>query len=203
MKLYYTPGTCALAPHILIREAGLDVEPVRVTFAPEGRTVEGRDYYEINPLGVVPTLALDGGEILTENAVILQYLASLAHDSRFGPPPGGTARWHFLERLHFVATELHKGGFSPLFKPYNQGEPREHLVKALAARFDLVEAILQRQPWLTGEDYSIVDMYAFVTLRWSEGRQVDLSPWPKLADYKARIAARPAVQAAMQEQGLT
>lgn len=201
MKLFYSPGSCSLAPHILIREAGLDVEPVRVVTGPEGKAAGGRDYFTINPLGSVPTLEFDDGDILAENAVILQYLAGLAPEQRFGPPESGQERWHFLERLHFVSTELHKG-FSPLFRPYIQGEVREAFVKALSPRFEVVDKILERTPWLTGQDYGIVDIYAFVTLRWSERHNVDLAPWPQILAFKQKVASRPAVHQAMREQGL-
>jgi glutathione S-transferase len=201
MKLYYSPGNCSLAPHILVHEAGLDVERVRVVTGPDGRTAGGRNYYEINPLGAVPALALDDEDVLTENAVILQFLAALTPAQAFGPPTDAIARWHFLERLNFVATELHKG-FSPLFKPFMQGEPREGLVKGLHSRFNLVERILERQPWLAGGAYGVVDMYAFVVLRWTDRHQIDLTPWPNVSAYRQRIAARPAVKTAMAEQGL-
>src|SRR5438477_6911017 len=115
MKLYYAPQACSLAPHIIAREAGLEIELVKVEFAADGRRAGGRDYWQINPKGSVPALELDSGEILTENAVVLQYLASLAPQANLGPPAEGLAHWRFLELLNFIATELHKT-FTPLFK---------------------------------------------------------------------------------------
>ncbi|HRO03763.1 MAG TPA: glutathione S-transferase N-terminal domain-containing protein, partial [Terricaulis sp.] len=114
MKLYYAPGACSLAPHIIVREANLDVALDKVAFAPERRTEGGRDFYEINPQGAVPTLELDDGKILTEAQVLLQYLAAQAPDKKLLPSEG-FAKWRALETLNFIATELHKG-IGALFK---------------------------------------------------------------------------------------
>jgi glutathione S-transferase len=200
MKLYYAPGACSLAPHIVAREAGLDVQLEKVEFGPDGRWAGGRNYWQINPKGAVPALDLDNGEVLTENAVILQYLSSLAPQANLGPPAEGMAHWRFLELLNFIATELHKG-FAPLFK---QPTPavREATIEALGLRFDLLARQLADRSYLTGERFTIADAYAYVILNWTRLHQLDLTPWPSLRALMDRIEARPAVQQARREEGL-
>ena len=200
MKLYYAPGACSLAPHVIAREAGLDVRLEKVEFGPDGRWAGGRNYWQINPKGAVPALELDNGELLTENAVILQYLASLAPQAGLGPPAEGMAHWRFLELLNFIATELHKG-FAPLFK---QPTPavREAAIEALGLRFDLLARQLADRSYLTGERFTIADAYAYVTLNWTRLHRLDLTPWPSLRALMDRIEARPAVRHARREEGL-
>jgi glutathione S-transferase len=200
MKLYFAPGACSLAPHIVAREAGLEIALEKVEFAADGRWAGGRDYWRINPKGAVPALELDSGDILTENAVVLQYLASLAPQANLGPPAEGLAHWRFLETLNFIATELHKG-FTPLFKGPTD-EVRRTTVEALGKRFDLLSAQLADRSWLTGERFTIADAYAYVTLNWTRLHKIDLTPWPSLQAYMSRIEARPAVQQARREEGL-
>ncbi|CAN7576063.1 glutathione transferase GstA [Phenylobacterium sp. LjRoot219] len=201
MKLYYAPGACSLAPHIVAHEAGLDVQLEKVEFRSDGsKSAGGRDYREINPKGSVPALELDDGEVLTENAVILQYLASLAPRADLGPPADGVSRWRFLELLNFIATELHKG-FSPLFKQPTPAA-REAIVQALGQRFDLMDRQLADRSYLTGDRFTVADAYAYVILNWTRLHQIDLTPWPSLRAFMERVEARPAVQRARREEGL-
>ena len=197
MKLYYAPGTCALAPHIIVREAGLDVALEAVDLK-QKRTARGHDYRLINRQGSVPALELDDGEVLTEAQVVLQYLAARAPKAGLAPAHG-MAHWRLLETLAFIATELHKG-FGPLWhKP--APEVREAAIKHLAGRFALLEHKLDDKPYLLG-DYSIADAYAFVTMRWARHFGIDLSGAPKLEAYFQRMLARPAVRQALEEEGL-
>lgn len=200
MRLYYAPGACSLAPHIVIREAGLNVALDRVKFGADGRATEsGRNFYDINPQGAVPALELDNGEVLTEAQVLLQYLASLAPEKGLAPNEG-FAKWRALETLNFIATELHKGT-SPLFKKPNP-EAREAAVKNLFSRYKLLEGKLGDKDYLLGE-FSIADAYAFVMLTWARKFELDLSGFPKLLAYFDRVKARPAVQQALQAEGLS
>jgi len=199
MRLYYSPGACSLAPHIVIREAGLDVKLDKVTFGEKRTTEDGRDFLAINPQGSVPTLELDDGSVLTENAVVLQYLASLAPDANLAPQEG-MAHWRLLEMLNFIATELHKG-FSPLFhKP--SPDLRETLIKQLRSRLTLLGAKLGEKRFLMGEHFTIADAYAFVILRWARHFQVDVSGAPELTFYFEKLLSRPAVKTALAEEGL-
>lgn len=201
MKLYFAPGACSLAPHIIAREAGLQVDLVKVSFSKDARTAEGRDFYTINPLGAVPALGLDSGELLTENAVILQYLAEQAPQSGLGPPAAGMARWRFLELLNFIATELHKG-FGPLFKAETPPQVRDAVIDALGKRFTLLERQPEGKTYLTGERFTIVDAYAYVVLNWTNYHKIDVDPWPGLKTFLQRVKERPAVQQARREEGL-
>ncbi len=198
MKLYYAPGACSLAPHIVIREAGLDVALDKVAFAPERRTEDGRNFYEINPQGAVPTLELDDGKILTEAQVLLQYLAAQAAEKKLLPTEG-FAKWRALETLNFIATELHKG-IGALFKKPGP-EARPGVEANIVSRLGLLDGKLGDQDYLLG-DFSVADAYAFVTLRWAKAFKIDLSPWPRLEAYFQRVQARPAVQAALAAEGL-
>ncbi|MBI3439192.1 MAG: glutathione transferase GstA [Proteobacteria bacterium] len=199
MKLYFSPGACSLAPHIVVREAGLDVALDKITFGEQRTTEGGLDFYGINPQGSVPTLELDDGSVLTENAAVLQYLAAQAPNADLAPP-SGMAHWRLLETLNFIATELHKG-FSPLFhKP--SAETREAIVKQLLNRLALLQGKLGDKQFLVGDHFTIADAYAFVVLRWAHRFGLDLSSLPRLTAYFERLSARPAVQAALQEEGL-
>jgi glutathione S-transferase len=199
MKLYYTPGACSQAPHIVLRELGLDFEPVRVDLRAK-KLESGEDYLAINPKGAVPALELDDGELLTENAVVLQYLADRAPDSGLIPPFGTMARYRLLEWLNYTATELHKG-FGPLFNPASSEETKEAARALIGRKFDYVQSRLGG-PCLTGDAFTIADAYLFVILGWTHMHRIDLSRWPALADYRQLIARRPAVKAALRAEGL-
>jgi glutathione S-transferase len=198
MRLHYAPGACSLAPHIVIREAGLDATLDQVTFGAERTTESGKDFYTINPQGAVPALETDDGEILTEAQVLLQYLASLA-PSKPLLPSEGLAKWRGLETLNFIATELHKGT-SPLFKKPND-EVRDATIKLVQNRWGLFTQKLGDQDYVLGA-FSVADAYAFTVLRWAKAFKIDLSAYPKLEAYFLRVQARPAVQQALTEEGL-
>ncbi len=199
MRLFYAPGACSLAPHIIVREADLNVTLDKVSFGKERRTEDGRDFYQINPQGSVPALELDSGDVLTEAQVLLQYLAELAPAKNLAPREG-MQRWRLLETLNFIATELHKGT-GPLFKRPTP-ELREATVETLKNRYALLEKKLGDKPYLLGE-FSIADAYAFVALTWARKFEIDLSALPKLQAYFQHVMARPAVQAALKEEGLS
>jgi glutathione S-transferase len=199
MKLYYSPGACSLAPHIVAREAGLDVALEKVDLGAK-RTETGRDYLSINPKGAVPALELDGGDVLTENAIVLQYLADKAPQSGL-VVSDGMARWHFLELVNFIATELHKG-FAPLWDSRTTTAGREIVVENLSKRFGILERQLGNQPYLTGETFTIADAYAYAVLNWTKIHKIDLSRWPRLVTFLDRVADRPAVRRALTEEGL-
>jgi glutathione S-transferase len=199
MKLYYTPGACSQAPHIALQELGLPFEAVQVDLATH-KLPDGSDYYAVNPKGYVPFLVLDDGTTLSEAHVILQYIAD-REPGTLAPEFGTIERWKLMEWLGFIATELHKG-FGPLWSPQTPPEVRERTVSALGNRFTLVAETLGRQPFLTGEEFTIADAYLFVILNWTKVHKVDLKPWPALTEFQARVAARPAVQATLEDEGL-
>lgn len=196
MKLYYVPGACSLGPHIIIREASLDVALDKVTFGAQRTTESGKDFFSISPQGAVPVLELDNGEVLTEAQVVLQYLANQNPKANLAIEDG-PQRWRFLETLNFIATELHKGT-SPLFK--NPGDDAKAAATAnLVNRYKLLEQKLGDQDYLHGQ-FTVADAYAFVVLNWARRFEIPVSP--KLTAYFERIRARPAVQQTLKEEGL-
>lgn len=200
MKLYYAPGACSQAPHIALREAGLPVELVKVEF-PSKRLPSGEDYHAINPKGAVPALQLDDGSVLTENAVLLQYIADRAPKAGLIPPFGTMARYHLLEWLNYIATELHKG-FGPLWNPATPEEFKQATRELVGKKFDYVQERLGDGPYLTGDQFTIADDYLFVILGWTGMHRIDLARWPGLTAFRARVAERPAVRAALDAEGL-
>ena len=196
MQLYHTPGACSTASRIVLEEAGIDVEAVPVNL--KDKTLpDGTSYLAVNPKGQVPALVLDDGEVLTEGAVIMQYIADQAPASGLLPPPGSLARYRVLEWTNYVATELHKT-FSPLNRPNTPPAFAELTKTALLPRvFGVLDSRLATGDHLAGTRFTIEDAYAFVVLGWARRQDIDLSRWPHIQAYLGRIAARPAVQAAL------
>jgi glutathione S-transferase len=200
MKLYFSPGACSLSPHIVLREAGLAFETEKVDLG--GKiTASGTDYKTINPKGSVPALQLDDGQVLTEGPAIVQYLADLVPEKQLAPAFGSMERYRLMEWLNFISTELHKG-FSPLFNPKTPDVTKSMVHEALAGRFDLVDGKLAQSEYLLGNQFSVADAYLFTVTRWSQYVSIDLDRWPALQRFQARVAARPAVQAALMAEGL-
>ena len=199
LRLYYSPGACSLSPHIALREAGLPFEIEAVTLSSH-KTKSGDDFYAKSPKGQVPVLELNGGDILTEGAAIVQYVADKAPAAKLAPPNGTMERVRLQEWLNFIATEVHKG-YSPLFgsSPEEVKAPfRERLMKRLA----YVAKHLASHTFLLGDAFSVADAYLFTVLRWSAFTGVDLSTLPVLEAYVKRVGERPAVQAALAAEGL-
>jgi glutathione S-transferase len=200
MKLYYVPGACSLAPHLVLRELGLPFELEKVD-GKTGRTEKGTDYRTVNPKGTVPVLELDDGQRLGECAVVVQYLADRKPEAGLMPSAGTWERYRAQEWLNYVATELHKR-FGPLFGTKAPPEWKAVLREQLAAQLEYVAAALGDRPYLLGAQPTAPDLYLFVVLSWGRPVNVDLARWPVLKDYWKRIAARPSVQAAWKAEGL-
>ncbi len=199
MKLYFSPGACSLAPHIVARELGLKLDLEKVDLAAK-KTGTGEDYLSINPKGYVPALRLDDGSVLTEVSAILQYLADRNPSAKLLPAQGTMERYRALEWVGFIATEIHKG-FGPLWNPDTPDAYKAIAVANLAKRFLYIESQLG-QEYLTGSQFTVADAYAFVTISWADYLKVDLAPYTKLRAFLARVAARAGVQAAMKAEGL-
>ena len=195
MKLYYVPGVCSLAPHIVLREMGAEFQLDKLDRKTR-ITESGVSFTELNPKNYVPALQLDDGTVLTEGASILMYLADQDGGEKVAPKPGSKERYKLQEWLVFIATEIHKN-FSPLFRNTPDPTPRETLQK----RLDLVADTLTRQPWLVGEKFTVADAYLFTVLRWAA--RVDLPLPPSIQRFMERVKARPAVAQALQVEGLT
>ena len=198
LKLYYTPGACSQAPHIILHETGLSHDAIRVDLK-EKRTEDGRDYRSINPKGSVPALELDNGEVLTENAVILQYLGDRTNLGEWLPPLGDFRRYRVLEWLNFITTELHKS-FGPLFKPDAGDEVKAFAKRTVSERFDYAERAFAG-PYVMGEEATLPDVYLFVILGWAE-KMIGLDQWPRLAEFRRMFAERPAVRHVLKFEGL-
>lgn len=198
MKLYYKPGACSLSPHIVLREAGLPFELVKVDLATK-TLADGSDFRAVNPKGQVPALALDGGGILTEGAVIVQYVADHAPDSGLIPPAGSLERYRVQELLNFIGSELHKGvvPLFPMLKDVVSETYKDFAAKVLGAKLGMLDRELEGKAYLTGDSFTVADAYAFTVLSWLPRIGFDLTPWPNLAAFFERVAARPAVQAAL------
>lgn len=200
MKLYYTPGACSLSPHITLCEAQLPYQLVRVDLQ-TAQTENGRDYREINPHGYVPALELDDGQILLEGPAIVQYIADRVPEKELAPATGTLGRYRLQQWLNFISSELHKG-FGAFFNPAFPDDAKALFSGLLKQRLDVIAPTLDASDWLLGDTFTVADAYLFTVLNWSPMIDFDLSPWPSLTRYQQRVAARPAVQTAMQEEGL-
>ena len=200
MKLYYSAGACSLAAHIALEEAGLKYEAIS---APTKTKVlpDGSDYRKVNPLGYVPYLVLDDGQALRECAIVCQYVADQAPAKKLIPACGSMARYQLQMWMHFIATELHKG-FSPLFNPAMPDEAKKISLARLQDRLKFVDGELAGKTYLMGTDFTVADGYLFTVTNWAKPMAIDLSPYPNLLAWRERVAARPAVQAAMKAEGL-
>lgn len=200
MKLYCKSGACSLSPHIVLRETGLDFTLVNVDLKAK-TTEQGEDYLLINPKGQVPALELNDGSVLTEGVAIVQYLADLKSDRQLLAPAGSLTRYHTLEWLNFIATELHKG-FSPLFRPTTPEEVKTLAREQLMKKFQYVNNELKEKQWLLGLRFTVADAYLFTVTRWAHAVKLDLSGLSALNEWFERVAARPAVAAALKAEGL-
>jgi len=200
LKLYYVPGTCALCPHIVLHEAGVSFTAEKVN--PKDKITEsGQDYNAINPKGYVPALVMNNGELLTEVSVIAQYIADLVPDKKLAPLAGTLERYRLQEWLSFVSSEIHKS-FSPLYNPKYSDDARVLQKERLNLRLGVAAKMLAGKDYLMGKTFTVADAYLYTVLRWSPRFGIDLATWPALQSYMERIAARPAVKAAMAEEGL-
>ena len=200
MKLYYAPGACSLSPHIALREAGLAFSLEKVDLKAKS-LAGGGDFLAVNPKGYVPALELDDGQILTEGPAIVQYIADRNPQSGLAPAAGTIERYRLAEWLGFVNSEIHKS-FSPLFNPDAAPAWKEAARANIAKRLDVVERHLGANAYLLGERFTVADGYLFTVLNWSGWTKFDLSKWPRVQAYLARIAERPKVREALTAEGL-
>lgn len=206
MTLFFSPGACSLAPHIALAELGLAHKTEKVDL--RTKQFSGGDYREINPKGSVPAIKLDNGEVLTEAAVILQYLADQKPSAGMFPAAGTFERVRAQELLNYVSTEIHKG-FSPLWgadrlvpdKTGNQ-QLRSNTLEGFGGKLKFLSDMLGSKPFMLGEKFSVVDAYLFTCLRWAPHLGLDLGNWPVIANYMDRVTARPKVQEALTAEGL-
>lgn len=201
MKLYYSPGSCSLSPHIVARELGLDLQLDKVDIAAK-KTASGADYLAINPKGYVPALELDDGQVLTEGTAIVQYLADRKPGLDLAPANGTFERSRLQEMLGYINSELHKT-YGPLFGKNVTPEERTASVEYLSRRYALIDKQLKGRKFLFGDAFTVADAYLFTVTNWASFLKIDLSAFPELQAFQGRVAERPAVQAALKAEGLT
>jgi len=200
MKLYFSPGACSLAPHIVLEESGLAYETALASTKTH-QLADGTDYYTINSKGQVPLLELDSGERLTEGPAIVQYLADKVPAKNLAPANGTMARYRVQEWLNFITSELHKG-IGGLFNPAMPEDGKTVIRARAASKLKWVDDQLEGKQYLMGDVFSIADPYLFTMITWTSHTGIDISGMKNLGAYQARIAARPSVQAAMKAEGL-
>lgn len=200
MKLYYSPGACSLSPHIVLRESGLPFE-LALASTKTHKLADGSDYYAINPKGYVPLLELDNGERLSEGPAIVQYIADQVPQKNLAPANATMPRYRLQEWLNFITSELHKG-FSPLFNPATPEDYKPAAKERLTGRLKWVNEQLEGKAYLMGDQFTVADAYLFTVTSWTKYVGIDISGLPNLGAFMGRMAARPAVQAALKAEGL-
>lgn len=199
MILYYSPGACSQAPHILLHELGFSHDARRVDLKNK-RLEDGSSYLDINPKGSVPALQLDSGEVLTENAVILQFLGDRAGSADVLPGVGNFRRYRVLELVNFITTELHKR-FGFLFSPDATDEMKAIVVGQLKKKLDYIDGRLGKGPFLMGDELTLPDPYLFVITSWAD-KIIGLGDWPNLQAFHERMRQRPSVRNVLAFEGL-
>jgi glutathione S-transferase len=201
LKLYYSPGACSLSPHIALRESGLPFELEQVDLL-QKKTKAGADYLAVTEKGYVPALRLEDGEVLTEGAIIVQYVADKKPETQLAPPVGTLARLRLQEWLHFTATELHKA-FGPINNPKSNEELKQVLRERLASRFRVLAKAVTGSGYLLGDKFTVADGYAYYTLRsWKKLVGPEFGGSDPLRAYFDRVHQREAVQAALAAEGI-
>lgn len=201
MKLYYSPGACSLAPHIVASEAGVPLQLEKVDLASH-TLADGSNYYDVNPRGYVPAVRIKDGEpVLTEANIVVQYIADQNPEAGLMPKAGTPERYRAQQWLAFTATELHKN-FSWLWNKDTPAETKTAVKDKLDKRFAELDAHLKGNDYLLGKNFSAPDAYAFTIINWVNFLGMNLKKFPNLQAYVDRVAARPKVQAALKAEGL-
>lgn len=200
MKLYYSPGACSMAPHIVATEAGTQLDLVKVDI-PNKKTADGGDFWKVNPKGYVPALQLDDGTVLTEVGVICQYLADQSPQSGLVAKAGTLERYRQMEALNFAATEVHKQ-IGALFNPAMTAEMKAVQLGVIERRLNALEQALQGKSYIMGDTFTAPDAYLFTVLNWTVPLKLDLGRWPNIQAFMARVGARPKVQQTLKAEGL-
>lgn len=201
MKLYYAPGACSMSPHILLNETGQKFELVKVDLGSK-KTEAGDDYLKVNPKGAVPALQLDNGEVLTEGAVIAQYIADHAPDKQLIAKAGSMERYRQQEWLNWIASEFHKS-MGGLFNKAMAEKAGDLIKQRIATQLAHLDRSLDKNDYLAGKNFGAPDAYAFTIASWGQYVGVDISQYKNVAAYMGRVGARPSVQAMLKAEGLT
>jgi len=200
MKLYYSPGACSLAPHIVLNESGLPFTLVKANLKAH-QLEDGSDYYQTTSKGQVPLLELDNGARLSEGPAITQYIADQVPAKKLAPANGTMERYRVQEWLNFVTSELHKG-IGGLFNPAMPDDGKAVIRAKAADKLKWVDQQLEGKQYLMGDAFTIADAYLFTITNWTGNTGIDISGMKNLSAFQARMAGRPAVQAALKAEGL-
>lgn len=202
MKLFFKPGACSLASHIMLHEVGETFETEAVD-TEAGQTASGRNFRDISPNGYVPALEISNSVYLTEGVAILQYIADNNPKNAYAPHSGSLERARLQQFLNYAAAELHKA-WGPLFASGSSDQEKAAAVRKVSTKFDYLESVLSDgRDYLVANQFSVADAYTFVLVHWANFKAIDLSSWPNLHAYWERIANRPAAQLAMKAEGLS
>ena len=200
MKLYFTPGACSLAPHIALRESGVPFDLVKVDLGAK-KLEDGSSYEAVNPKGYVPALRLDNGEVLTENVALLQYIGDLNPAAKLIPAAGTIERYRVVEWLSFITSEVHKS-FTPIFVPTATDEVKQYARGNVAKRLNWLNGALGSRKFLTGDNFTVADVYLLVMLSWADHVKIDVAQWPNLKRFQQAAGSRPKVYDALKAEGL-
>jgi glutathione S-transferase len=202
MRLFTTPGTCSLACHIALHEAGAAFTAETVDLRGK-TTASGADFRAVNPKGAVPALEIAPGEVLTEGVAIMQYVADQNGGAGIAPAAGTLERARMQEAMNYIAGELHKTGYGPLFRPGLTDEAKQAQLAVVDTKLGWLEGLLSDgREYLVPGGYTLADGYLFTISGWSKTFGHDLSGYPNITALRARVAERPAVQAAMRAEGM-
>jgi glutathione S-transferase len=191
MKLFHSPNSCSQAPYIMVTELGLKCEIVPVDFS------DRTELLKFNPRGQVPTLVLENGQVLTEGAVIMQYLVDQKPESKLLPKQGTWERYKAIEAMNYVATEFHKG-IGALFAKEIPEDGKKVMKNILAKKLSTLNTFFDKNQYIGGTTYAPADAYCFVVMNWTKWVGIDMKPYPKILGYCERIGMRPAVQKVVQ-----
>ncbi|CAB3636419.1 MAG: glutathione transferase GstA [Achromobacter pulmonis] len=197
MKFYHEVRGCSLAVDIVARELGIALDLQWVDMRTK-RLADGTDYLLVNSKGTVPTLQLPDGQYLSEGAVIMQYLADQQPGTALFAPPGSLIRYRIMEWMSFIAADLHKGGFMPLFKAITPPEYKSIARQYLHGRLQWLNDQLEGRDFLMGHQFTIADAHCYTIAMWTRAHRIDTAAWPHLEAYLQRVGARASVRAAEQ-----
>jgi glutathione S-transferase len=202
MRLFTTPGTCSLACHIALHESGANFSVETVNLR-EKTLADGSAYRAINPKGSVPALEIEPGVVLTEGVAIMQYAVDRVGGAGVAPAVGTLERARMQEAMNFIAGELHKTGYGPLFRPGQSDEAKAAQFAVIDSKLAWIEGLLaDGREYLVPGGYTLADGYLFTITGWSKRFGHDLAPFPKVLALRERVADRPAVQAALRAEGM-
>ena len=202
-KLYYSPGSCALASHIALQEAGADYRAERIDF--KANQQNSPEYLAINPKGRVPALVTDRG-ILTETPAVLVFIAQSFPQAKLAPLEDSFAFAQAQAFNSYLCSTVHVAHAHRVraYRWANEeasfADMKRKVPETMGACFALIERNMLRGPWVMGDSYTICDPYLFTVAQWLEGDGVDVSAFPKVIDHRKRVAERPAVRQVMADQ---